>query len=156
MKFLRLALATVIVLSAFAFPGSECCAGEMRDGYYAAEADGYDDEGWKDFITIYVSDNRIVNVEYDARNSCGFIRSWDLDYQRRAKAETGMYPGEYLRTYTDELLNRQDPFGVLVLAGAEWPHRVFQLLAGAAIAQAKIGDKSITLVDLTGIRAGNK
>ncbi|MDR3230700.1 MAG: FMN-binding protein, partial [Synergistaceae bacterium] len=98
MKFSRLAI--LIMLPVFSLAGGECRAGEMRDGYYAAEAVGYDSEGWKDFITIYVSDSRIVNVEYNARNSSGFIRSWDLDYQRRLKAEKGMNTGEYVRAYT--------------------------------------------------------
>jgi major membrane immunogen (membrane-anchored lipoprotein) len=154
MKFLRVAI--TIMLLAFSLAGDECRAEEMRNGYYAAEAAGYDGEGWKDFITIYVSGNRIVNVEFNARNSCGFIRSWDLDYQRRAKAETGMYPGEYLRTYIYELLNQQDPARVLVLSGAERSHKAFQLLAEAAIAQAKAGDKGIALVVLTETEAGNK
>jgi major membrane immunogen (membrane-anchored lipoprotein) len=143
----------VLVLS---LVGGECFAGGMHDGYYAAEAAGYDGEGWKDFITIYVSNNFVVNVEYNARNSSGFIRSWDLDYQRRIKAETGMYPGEYLRTYTGELLIRQDPSTVLVMAGSERSHSAFQLLASAAIAQARAGDKSIALVDLTGTETENR
>ncbi|MDR3279100.1 MAG: hypothetical protein LBT23_01180 [Synergistaceae bacterium] len=154
MKFSRLAIA--IMFFAFSLVGSESRADEMRNGYYAAEATGYDAEGWKDFITIYVSDNRIVNVEYNARNSCGFIRSWDLDYQRRLKAEIGMNTGEYVRTYTYELINRQDPAKVLVLTGAERPHKVFQLLAEAAIAQAKAGDKRMAFVDLSGIEVGNR
>jgi major membrane immunogen (membrane-anchored lipoprotein) len=144
------------MLLVFLSAESECYAEGMRDGYYAAEAVGYDGEGWKDFMTIYVSDNRIVNVEFNARNSCGFIRSWDLDYQRRIKAETGMFPGEYLRTYTYELLNQQDPASVLVMAGAERSHEAFQLLAGAAIDHAKVGDKTIALVDLTENRTENE
>jgi major membrane immunogen (membrane-anchored lipoprotein) len=154
MKFSQLAI--VIIFFAFSLVGSESCAAEMRSGYYAAEATGYDAEGWKDFITIYVSDNRIVNVEYNARNSCGFIRSWDLDYQRRLKAEIGMNTGEYVRIYTYELINRQEPAKILVVSGAERPHKVFQLLAEAAIAHAKVGDKSMVFVDLSGIEAGNK
>ncbi|MDR3331921.1 MAG: hypothetical protein LBT08_04770 [Synergistaceae bacterium] len=154
MKFSRLAI--VVLLFVFSLVGSESRADEMRDGYYAAEATDYDAEGWKDFITIYVSDNRIVNVEFNARNNCGFIRSWDLDYQRHLKAETGMNTGEYVRVYTYELINRQEAAKVLVLTGAERAHKIFQLLAEAAITRAKTGDKSMAFVDMPGIGAGSK
>jgi major membrane immunogen (membrane-anchored lipoprotein) len=123
-------------------------SGRMHDGYYTAKGNGYDDDGWEDFLTIYVSDNQIVTVEFNARTKYGFIRSWDLDYQRRQQAESGLHPSEYLRTFTTELLNLQNPANVLVVAGAEKQHAIFQLLAETAIVQAKAGDKTIAMVDL--------
>jgi major membrane immunogen (membrane-anchored lipoprotein) len=120
----------------------------MHDGYYTAKAEEYDSEGWKDFLTIYVSDNKIVTVEFNAHTSSGFLRSWDPDYQRREREETGLHPSEYLRTYTSELLSLQNPASVLVVAGAERQHKTFQLLTEAAIARAKAGDKTIDLVKL--------
>jgi major membrane immunogen (membrane-anchored lipoprotein) len=123
-------------------------SGRMRDGYYTVKADGYDDGGWKDFLTIYVSDNQIVTVDFNAHTSSGFLRSWDPDYQRREQAETGLHPSEYLRTFTTELLNLQNPANVLVVAGAERQHKTFQLLAERAIVQAKAGDKTIATVKL--------
>jgi major membrane immunogen (membrane-anchored lipoprotein) len=101
-----------------------------------------------DFITLYVADNKIVTAEFNARNSSGFVRSWDPDYQRAKKAETGLHPSEYLRTYTGELLNLQNPAKVLVVVGAERQHETFQLLTEAAIAQARAGDKTIAFVEL--------
>jgi major membrane immunogen (membrane-anchored lipoprotein) len=120
----------------------------MRDGYYTAKAAGYDTGGWKDFLTIYVSDNQIVTVDFNAHTSSGFLRSWDPDYQRKEQAATGLHPSTYLRTYTTELLSLQNPAGVLVVAGAERQHKTFQLLAEAAILQAKAGDKTIAAVEL--------
>jgi major membrane immunogen (membrane-anchored lipoprotein) len=121
----------------------------MQDGYYTAESAAYDDAGWKDFLTIYVSDNKIVTVEFNAYNRFGFVRSWDSYYQRKEKRDTGLHPSAYLRTYTSELLNLQNPEKVLVVAGAESPHKAFQLLAAEAIVQAKAGDKRVALVELT-------
>jgi major membrane immunogen (membrane-anchored lipoprotein) len=138
----------VIAISVPLLTGCQGRDGVMRDGYYTAEATGYDGEGWKDFLTVYVSDNKIVTVEFNARTRFGFLRSWDPDYQRRERAETGLHPSEYLRTYTGELLNLQNPAKVLVVAGAERQHRTFQLLTEAAIIQAQAGDKTIALVDL--------
>jgi major membrane immunogen (membrane-anchored lipoprotein) len=122
--------------------------GKMHDGYYTAKAAGYDNGGWKEFLTIYVSDNQIVTVDFNAHTSSGFLRSWDPDYQRKAQAQTGLHPSKYLRTYTTELLTLQNPANVLVVAGAEKQHKIFQLLAEEAIVQAKAGDKTIATVEL--------
>jgi major membrane immunogen (membrane-anchored lipoprotein) len=146
MKFLWLAVVAAIFVLLLA--GCRGQDGEMRDGYYTAEAAAFDDEGWKDFVTIYVSDDKIVTAEFNARTSTGFVRSWDPDYQRVKRAETGLHPSEYLRTYTGELLNLQNPAKVLVVAGAERQHETFQLLTEAAIVQAKAGDKTIAFVEL--------
>ncbi|MDR3365151.1 MAG: FMN-binding protein [Clostridiales Family XIII bacterium] len=146
MKFLW--LVAVIAISALLPGGCRGQDGEMRDGYYTAEAAAFDDEGWKDFITIYVADDKIVTAEFNARNSSGFVRSWDPVYQRMKRAETGLHPSEYLRTYTGELLNLQNPAKVLVVVGAERQHKAFQLLTEAAIVQAKAGDKTIAFVEL--------
>jgi major membrane immunogen (membrane-anchored lipoprotein) len=157
MKFLRLAISArkkityaflLVASAALLLAGCGGQDGEMRDGYYTAEAASFDDEGWMDFVTIYVSDDKIVTAEFNARTSTGFVRSWDPDYQRMKRAETGLHPSEYLRTYTGELLNLQNPAKVLVVAGAERQHETFQLLTEAAIVQAKAGDKTIAFVEL--------
>jgi major membrane immunogen (membrane-anchored lipoprotein) len=145
-------LTAVVMLLAFLLGGCSPQE-EMRNGYYTAEAIGFDAEGWKEFITIYVSGNSLVTVEYNARNSCGFIQSWDLAYQHRIKTATGMYPGEYWRIYADELRTRQNPDEIVAVRGVEHQHKIFLLLAKAAIAQAKARDTNIALVDLTQIRA---
>ncbi|MDR3311157.1 MAG: FMN-binding protein [Oscillospiraceae bacterium] len=146
MKFLR--LTAVIAISVLLFAGCARQGGEMRDGYYTAEAAEFDGAGWKDFITIYVANNKIVTAELNARNSSGFVRSWDPDYQREKIAATGLHPSEYLRTYTAELLSLQNPANVLVVAGAEREHKTFQLLAESAIVHAKAGDKTTAFVEL--------
>jgi major membrane immunogen (membrane-anchored lipoprotein) len=120
-----------------------------RDGYYTAEAKFYDAYGWKEFVTIYVVDNHIVAVEYNARNPSGFIKSWDLDYMRVMNATSGSYPNEYTRFYAAALLETQDPTKVDAISGATHSHTSFQELAQAAIDHAHSGDKSIALVELT-------
>jgi major membrane immunogen (membrane-anchored lipoprotein) len=151
MKLLRqIGVGALSVLLLVACKGTQFLgqSGKMRDGYYTAKATGFDDGGWKDFLTIYVSDNQIVTVDFNAHTSSGFLRSWDPDYQRKEQAETGLHPSKYLRTYTTELLNLQNPANVLVVAGAEKQHKTFQLLAEAAIVQAKAGDKTVATVEL--------
>ncbi|MDR3289225.1 MAG: FMN-binding protein [Peptococcaceae bacterium] len=148
MKFRFVYGIAVIVIAAALLSGCQGRDGTMRDGYYTAEATDYDSEGWKDFLTIYVSDNKIVTAEFNAYTRFGFLRSWDPDYQRQERTKTGLHPSEYLRTYTGELLNLQNPASVLVVAGAERQHQIFQLLAAAAMVQAQAGDKTIALVAL--------
>lgn len=120
----------------------------MHDGYYTVEATDFDEEGWKAFITIYVSDNKIVTVECNAKDASGFIKSWDMDYMRKMKSAIGMYPNQYARSYTAALLDKQNPAWVNPMPGAERHHRVFQTLSEAAIAQAKAGNKNVVFIDI--------
>jgi major membrane immunogen (membrane-anchored lipoprotein) len=120
----------------------------MRDGYYSAEAASFDTEGWKPFITIYVSNNRIVTIEYNAKNASGFIKSWDVDYMRGMMAAAGTYPNKYTRAYAAILLDKQNPAWVNPIPGAEPFHTEFQRLSEAAIAQAKAGNKNVAIVNL--------
>ena len=148
MKTRRL-LALILLLAAVSLLSA--CSGRsddiMQDGYYTAVMSEYDDNGWKEFLTIYVSDNKIVTVDYNARNSSGFIKSWDMDYMRTMNAAVGTYPNEYVRTYRVSLLNWQNPDDVDAVTGATHSHITFQLLAEAAIAQSKAGDKQVALVE---------
>lgn len=121
---------------------------EMHDGYYSAEAASFDSYGWKEYITIYVRDNTIVTVEYNARNASGFIKSWDMDYMREMAAISGTYPNEYVRAYAVSLLNWQNPVDVDAISGATHSYNSFQLLANAAIAQANAGDKQVVPVEI--------
>lgn len=146
----RRILAGLLSCLVFAAPLSGCsrAATEIQDGYYSAQAAEFDAHGWKEYITICVRDNRIVTVEYDARNSSGFIKSWDMDYMRLMNAADGTYPNEYTRIYSESLLNRQNPQEVDAVTGATHSYHTFQLLAEAAITQAKNGDKNIAFVEI--------
>jgi major membrane immunogen (membrane-anchored lipoprotein) len=122
----------------------------MADGYYTAEAASFDRHGWKAYITIYVSNNRIATVEYNARNASGFLKSWDMDYMRRMGAEQQTYPTAYSREYSAALLRLQKPDGIDVLAGATYSYRSFKILAEAAISQARANNNSVARVELPG------
>lgn len=141
--FMALTLAFAISLSA-----CSTTASEMKDGYYTAEAADFDQYGWKEFITVYVNNNKIITVEYNAKNASGFIKSWDLDYMRTMNSECGTYPNEYARSYSVSLLNWQDPAKVDAVTGATHSYSSFQVLAEAVIAQARAGDKQVAFVTL--------
>ncbi|AEF81792.1 major membrane immunogen [Leadbettera azotonutricia] len=120
----------------------------LFDGYYTAEADDFDENGWKEFVTIYTNNNQIVTVEYNAINASGFIKSWDMEYMRLMNRISGSYPNQYTRYYAVSLLNRQDPSKIDAISGATHSYYYFQSLAWAAIAKARAGDKHVALVAL--------
>ncbi|MDR0616931.1 MAG: FMN-binding protein [Synergistaceae bacterium] len=119
--------------------------GIMKDGYYTAESAEYDN-GWKEFLSIYVKNGRIVTAEYDAKNASGFIKSWDMEYMRKMNETDGTYPNQYTRGYVFELINRQNVDGIDAISGATHSYYSFIALAEAVIARAKTGDKRVALV----------
>ncbi|MDR0649825.1 MAG: FMN-binding protein [Synergistaceae bacterium] len=120
-------------------------ADTLKNGYYTAEAAEYA-YGWKEFLTIFVSDGKIVTAEYDARNASGFIKSWDMDYMRRMNETDHNYPNRYTRAYVSDLLDRQGVEGIDAMSGATESFESFKLLAAAAIANASAGDKQVAFV----------
>jgi len=116
----------------------------LQDGYYTAQA-AEPDRGWTEFLTICVSNDRIVAAEFQARTASGFIKSWDMAYMRTMNAVDGTYPNEYVRTYTSELLAAQNE-DIDGLTGATHSYNSFKMLAPAVIEQAKHGDKTVVIV----------
>lgn len=141
-------LAPLALMLALAAACSPAEGPGLKDGYYTAEASGFDSLGWKRFMTIYVNQDRIVTVEYNAKNASGFLRSWDMDSMRRMNAEAGTYPSKYARAYAVALINRQNPAQVEAVPGADRYLESFRLLAEAAIDRARRGDRSVAFVDL--------
>ncbi|MDR2725730.1 MAG: FMN-binding protein [Candidatus Adiutrix sp.] len=137
-----LALAALVVVGGCAEGPQDL----LKDGYYTAEAAEFDPQGWKEFLTIYVCDGRIVSAQYNSRNSRGFLRSWDMADKRRSTQSTGTNQSKYGRAYTMALLNRQDPAQVTPIPGAAQAHPNFQRLAEAAIIKARNGDQRVAFV----------
>lgn len=147
MKTVRTLLALILMAATFC-----ACANtrpsDLKDGYYSAEAATYDEHGWKEFVTIFVSNSRIAAVEYNAQNASGFIKSWDNEYMRVMNQINGTYPNKYARAYAADLLFRQNPSKVDTIAGATHSCISFKLLAEAAIEQARTGDKNVASVPI--------
>ncbi|MDR1884719.1 MAG: FMN-binding protein [Synergistaceae bacterium] len=120
----------------------------LRDGYYSAESASYD-HGWKEFITIYVNNGKIVNVEYNAKNASGFIKSWDMEYMRVMNRAVGNYPNRYTRSYASALLSGQGSTEIDAVSGATDSYSSFKALAGAVVTQARAGDKRVAYVEGT-------
>ncbi|GHV41465.1 hypothetical protein AGMMS49546_17400 [Spirochaetia bacterium] len=120
----------------------------LKDGYYTAEAAEFDDHGWKEYVTIYVSSGKILTVEYNAFNISGFIKSWDMDYMRIMNREDGIYPNAYARLYAGQLISQQGVEGIDSITGATNSYKVFKQLAGAAIENARLGNSAIGFVTI--------
>lgn len=120
----------------------------MQNGYYSATTASFNEDGWKEFITLYIYNNRIVTVEFNAHNASGLLRSWDGFAMRKAKKGPGLHPNRIIREYTQELLNRQDPGRIRKIPGDDYCYDIFVKLAAVAITQAKTGDKAVAEVHL--------
>lgn len=146
-KILPLFIAFMLIFSAFAMTGCSSTSYELKDGYYTAE-DKNGSHGWFEFVTIYVNDGQIVSVEYNAKNSSGFIKSWDMSYMRVMNAVNGTYPNEYTRTYGGQLFDSQSADDIDAITGATHSYNTFKELAKAVMEKAKAGDTTVALVDV--------
>ena len=120
----------------------------MHDGYYTAEEAEYHD-GWKEYITIYVNNGRIVTADYDGRNKAGFIKSWDMDFMRLMNKRGRTYPNKFMRVYVAELVTRQSTEGIDAVSGATKSYHSFKQLADAAILLAGTGDSKVAFVNVS-------
>lgn len=120
---------------------------KLKDGYYTAEL-AEPVNGWKEFVTICVSDGRIVTVEYNAKNAAGFIKSWDMAYMRRMNVQRGTYPNRYTRAYAASFLETQGERDVDMVAGASSSGGSFGQLTRALLEKAAAGDTTIAIVEM--------
>lgn len=147
-KIWRMRGIAVFILALICF----CCFGcgkeeqELQDGYYTAEMAEYD-FGWKEFVSIGISNGKLVSVEYNARNASGFIKSWDMNYMRNMESISGTYPNDYTRTYAAEFLEQQKEEEVDMITGATKSNGNFKKLAAAVMEQARKGDHSLIFVE---------
>jgi major membrane immunogen (membrane-anchored lipoprotein) len=118
----------------------------LKDGYYTAEHSEYDEYGWKTFMTICVNNGIISQVEFNAKDIGGFIKSWDMDYMRIMNAASGTYPNEYSRFYASQFMEDQNADSIDVLTGATDSREYFVQLARAVLENAKNGVTSVTVV----------
>ena len=137
----------------FVFALISACAGKsntLKDGYYTAEAADFDSHGWKEYLSVFISEGRIILVEYNAYNGSGFIKSWDMDYMRVMNASDGTYPNAYARYYASRFLEEQGTEGIDALSGATTSYRTFIKLADAVLKNAREGNSGTALVYFEG------
>ena len=114
MKKTAVFLIMTCFLAAFAGCGS---GNKMENGYYTAEMSDFS-HGWKEYVCIYVKNDRIISAEFNAKDPSGFIKAWDNEYMRNMEAGTGIYPNKYTRGYVEQLIEGQKDTEVDTLSGA--------------------------------------
>ena len=113
--------AVLLIMTCFLAAFAGCGSGnKMENGYYTAEMSDFS-HGWKEYVCIYVKNDRIISAEFNAKDPSGFIKAWDNEYMRNMEAGTGIYPNKYTRGYVEQLIE-------------------------AAIGQAQKGDSSAAVV----------
>ena len=145
-NFTIITLSTVIIL-AISLTGCSNDTNALKDGYYTAE-DSVGIKGWYEFVTIYVKNGAVVSVEYNAKNSSGFIKAWDMSYMRQMNEAQGTYPNEYTRSYVADFLKTQSIDDIDAISGATHSYHTFIELVDAALKKAKTGDRTVALVDV--------
>ncbi|RKJ46238.1 FMN-binding protein [bacterium 1XD8-76] len=136
-------LSAVILSLCLAGCGSEK---GMKNGYYTAEMKEYD-YGWKEYVCIFVKNDKIVSIEFNAKNPSGFIKAWDNAYMENMKPVSGTYPNEYTRLYGTRLLESQDIEAVDAVTGATSSGEHFYKLVNAAMEQAREGNSEVAVVE---------
>ena len=119
---------------------------KMENGYYTAEMSDFS-HGWKEYVCIFVKNNTIVSIEFNAKNASGFIKAWDNAYMENMKPVSGTYPNEYTRLYGSRLLESQDIEEVDVVSGATSSGGNFYKLVNAAVEQAREGNSEVAVVE---------
>ena len=143
---------TILLLTA-ALSLTGCGAGSdgYKDGTYRAEAQSYDDHGWKEYLVVTVKDGQITAVDFDAVNrEDGRKKTEDEDYkQAYLNADLGTWPEDYTKKLEDSLIERQAAASVDTVAGATNSSTAFKKLAGALEEPMRKGKKDIVTVDTT-------
>ncbi|MDR1769193.1 MAG: FMN-binding protein [Hungatella sp.] len=136
----------LVLVLVFSLSGCKKQESRLVDGFYTVEMSDYNN-GWKEFVTIRVSGNKIVTVEYNAKNSSGFIKSWDIPYMRNMLDKKGTYPNRYTRTYAANFLAAQSDVGINAVSGASVSGGNFQKMASLLMEKARKGDDSLGIVE---------
>ena len=144
-KKFYIVICLILTLAFFCSGCGRKSSSRWQDGYYTATMEEYS-FGWKEFVTICVMNNKIVSVEYNAKNPAGFIKSWDIAYMRNMNAVQGTYPNRYTRDYAAQLLQKQGEEEIDMLAGASTSGGNFQKMAAALLESAKSGDSEIKII----------
>jgi major membrane immunogen (membrane-anchored lipoprotein) len=139
-------LICLVLMLVFSLSGCKKQESRLEDGFYTVEMSDYNN-GWKEFVTIRVSGNKIVTVEYNARNASGFIKSWDIPYMRNMLDKKGTYPNRYTRTYAANFLAAQSDKGIDAVTGASISGGNFQKMASLLMEKARKGDDSLGIVE---------
>lgn len=108
----------VIILSVLLLIGCSSSK-QMKDGTYKAEYANPDSHGWTDFVEVKITNNKITEVNFNAKNDKGDLKSNDPDY-KAAMENCGLktWPSDFYPKLATNLVEKQDINQVDSIAGA--------------------------------------
>lgn len=102
---------------------------ELKDGSYKAEFESADDHGWTEFVEITVTNSKITDVNFDAKNQNGDLKSKDPDYKEAMEgAGLKTWPSDFYPKLSAKLIETQDIEKVDAIAGATNSSNAFKKL----------------------------
>lgn len=91
----------------------------IPDGRYTARLEGYDANGYQDFVTLVYQDGVVVEMEADAVHvSTGQYKSQDVSLRAAMEAGLGTYPEKYYRALINQYMSHFKASEVEIVAGA--------------------------------------
>ncbi|MDA3851310.1 MAG: FMN-binding protein [Spirochaetaceae bacterium] len=121
----------------------------FQDGVYKGEYANFDGHGWKPQLEITVEDGDITQANWDYVNPQGDLKSQNEQYASIMQNVSGTTPAKAKEELEKMLLDGQSA-DVDVVTGATHSSEFFEELAGAILAQAATGDKSLVSLPMNG------
>lgn len=120
-----------------------------EDGTYRVEADAYDDHGWKPFVELTITKDKITDVKFDYTNESGGLKTADAQYKASMEAKNGTYPEKYSKELTQQLIQKQVISQVDAITGATTSSKNFKALVEYALDDmAEVGNKEPGIIKL--------
>lgn len=126
--------AVIVAVMASAVLLAGCNAG-MKDGTYKAENKDFDSHGWKDYIAVTVAGGKITEVDFDAINADGMLKTADPAYKEAMEPVSKTYPEKFSEELEKQLVEKQEPKKVNTVAGATNSSDSFKVLATEVISK---------------------
>ncbi len=141
-------LLVALVIGAVALTG---CGAAIVDGTYRAEFKTYDHYGWKDYVVIEIEDGVVVNIEANAINENGELKTEDGEYRTSMEQVMGTYPAKYYGDLVNQYLAGGSIEGVEIVAGATLSSDNFKALVMALTESMQNGDTETVVIEYPSI-----
>lgn len=104
-----------------------------KDGIYNAEAEDYDDHGWKAVVTVIVENGRISNVFFDEIDENGNLKTFEAEYARKMREKSGVSPLKAFHALEESLIDTQNIEELDAVSGATHSSNTFKDLVTKAL-----------------------
>ncbi len=146
MKKISIAIILALIVS---LVFAACSSGEVvvPDGTYRAEYEDFDQHGYKDFVEITFESGAVTDINADAVNENGELKSASEDFRKDMQSlDGGTYPEKYYKDLINQYLANPSAASVDVVAGATLSSNSFKTLAEALERAVRAGDTDTVIV----------